>query len=144
MIKHIFNSCLFLVLVSLLASCGGDSDDVTGSYKIYSYGTTSCDDPEFNQSFEVDDDGCSNISGVEVCISGNVTLNADNTFVINATLSSTGFSEDLSGSGQYTASGNTITICDDGECIDGRVDGDEVTISIPAEDGCILTIKGRK
>ena len=135
---------MFLFLALLITSCGGDSDGVTGTYKLFSYGTTGCDDPSNNLAIEVDDDGCSDIAGFEVCLSGNITLNADNTFVVNAMITSPGFTEDLSGSGQYTATGNTVTICDDGECFDGRVDGDNLTISFPAEDGCILTIKGKK
>ncbi len=140
----ILRFALALAVFTLITSCGGDDDDITGTYSIYSYGVTGCDDPEDNLIIAVDDDGCTEVAGQEVCLIGSMTFNSDNTFSIGGTISAAGFSEELSGSGGYTISGNTVTICDEEECLDGTLNGNELTLSIPSEDGCVLTIKGRK
>lgn len=142
--KLILHGCTFLFILLIITSCGSDDNDIAGSYEIYSYQSASCDDPQSNRFIEVDDSGCSDVNGFEVCLSGNLTLNSDNTFSIITMISSTIFSTDVTGSGDYTSTENTITICDGLDCLDGNLNGDEITVSIPGEDGCILTVKGRR
>jgi|GEM_PF-1441699 len=134
-----------LFLGVLLSSCGSDDGDITGTYRITSYSVTGCMDIEDNIALDVSgDDGCTTVDGVEVCGTGSFSLN-ESTFTLSFTISTLGFSSTDSGSGGYTVDGNTITVCDGEECVDGTISGDRITFSIPAdEDGCVLTITGEK
>ncbi len=134
--------CLFFGF--LISSCGDDGTSIAGSYSIFSFSIANCDDPNNNRSVEVGEDGCEIISGIEVCLMGVIILNDDNTFTISSMISSTIFSQDVNGSGEYTVSGDTITICDGEDCLDGQIDGDVLTISIPSDDGCIITAIARR
>ncbi len=142
--KLILRFVTFFFTLLLITSCGGDDNDISGIYELYSYQSASCDDAQSNRFVEVDDSGCSDINGFEVCLSGNLTLTSDNTFTIVAMITSAIFSTDVTGSGEYTSLENTITICDGLDCLDGSINGDEITVSIPSDDGCILTVKGRR
>ena len=142
--RQIFHLCTVIFIMLLIASCGDDDNDVTGTYELYSYQTTNCDNDEDIRFLEVGDDGCADVNGFDVCLSGVITLNDDNTFILEASIISAIFSTETTGTGEYTSSENIITICDGLDCLVGGVEGNEITVSIPAEDGCILTVKGRK
>lgn len=137
---------LLMVLSSIvLFSCGSDDDDPTGTYKITSYGTANCDDPSENITLDISsDDGCTMLSGVEFCGTGSITIREDETFSLSVSITSDGVSFSTSGNGSYSLNGNTITVCDDDDCFDGNINGNRLTLSVPSEDGCILTITGEK
>lgn len=144
MTRSYFYLFCFSVATLLFTSCGSD-DDITGTYKIISYSLNSCDDSSENFTLDVSsDDGCSTLLGEEVCGNGTVVLNEGGTFSVSFTFTIAGSSETIEGTGAYTLDGNTLTICDGTDCVDGTVDGKRLTISLPEDDGCRLTMTGEK
>lgn len=137
-----------MALGLFFSSCGSDDESVDGTYKMLSFTTTNCADPDENISFDFSaNDGCVTIAGVEVCGQGTLTLNTDNTFSYSFTLSGAGLSETSNGSGTYSVDGNQITICDGDECSTSTfsLGSNMITISLSeADDPCVITIRGEK
>ncbi len=139
---------LFLFSLSLVFSCGSDDDSIEGTYKIISFMTAGCDDPEENFNFDFSaNDGCSTVLGQEVCGDGTMTLSASGTFVFEITVTVIGQSFTQSGNGSYTIDGNTITICDGSECetTTFTLGSGVITLKFTdSDDSCTLTIRGEK
>lgn len=141
----------FLAIFSaffLLLSCGDDDDSIAGTYRLTSFSTTNCDDPEENINFDFSaDDGCTSLLGVSVCGDGTITLTESGgfSFTLNITTLGQTFSE--TGSGTYTIDGNMITICDGTECQSSTftLGSGRITLSYSEEDdSCIVTMVGKK
>lgn len=140
---------LFSLIFSFLmtfSACSEDDTDITGVYKIQSFGTSECDDPLNNFTLDLSgSDGCDSVLGIEVCGEGTLTLNADNTYALTLSLSFDGDSDTLTEVGEYSIEGNTITICEDGNCETSSFDASSGRISISFDDGtCLLTITAQK
>ncbi len=143
-----FFSAALLGSIFLLASCGDDSGEISGTYEIISISSSQCDDTDLNFSYNLENDNCIMESGFEICVDGTFTLASNGSFTGSFTVMALGFSETDTFTGTYTVDGNNITICDDtGDCETGTVNssGDRITLRFPEdEDGCIVTITGKK
>lgn len=140
-----------LILSLFLASCSSDDDgggdSIEGTYNITEITTTGCDDPIFNESFVLDNDGCFTQDGEQICLTKRSMTFNNGQFSLNYSFSDGTFSIDLSETGTYTVSGNQVTVCIDGECDTTPFDVNNGTItfrSVDPDDNCVLTLKAKK
>lgn len=129
-------------------SCGDDSSDITGTYKIVSISSSQCEDPDLNFSYNFENNDCITELGVEVCLDGTFTLGENESFTGSFTISALGSNFTESFSGTYTIDGNDIIICEnEGDCENGTIsnNGNEISLRFPEDDdNCILVMKGKK
>lgn len=147
--QNLFKTLLFCFSLCFIFSCGSDSDDIGGTYKITSISLSGCQDPSDNFNFNLEGDGCQDIGGTEVCVEGTMIItSATNDFSVTFSVMAGGISQSTTISGTYMLDGNVITICETGgDCETSTIDlgNNEVTIRVPEdEDGCITTIRGEK
>jgi len=128
----------------MIASCGGD-DSAAGTYSLIGFGATDCGDTPFTFDFS---DGCDTFMGFEVCANGMLNLRDDGTFTINFSIVPTDDPDedffDITGSGTWEDNGNSISLCEGmDDCVDARVSGDELVVTIPDPD-CNTTFTMKK
>ena len=122
----------------LLSSCGSDSfsEEIVGTWELQSYAVTGCDDSDENIStINVNDEGCLNLIIFDIC-DARVTFNEDGTGIG----SSTEDGEAESDAFTYTTNDDTETgqLCIDSDCTSISIDGDELTQTQEADDGCMI------
>lgn len=149
--SNFLNFLVLLVFVLFIAACGkdGDSNELSGSYKIISLTVENCTDPEDNVSFQFDENGCFTEQMIEICVDGDWVFTNDNyTLSFNLTVDGTALTAPQNTSGTFELNGNTITLCDGGtdcESASIRFDGDTITIfGITDDDGCEQTLVATK
>ncbi len=122
----------FLVL-GFLFSCGDDSNDFIGTYEIVEF-NIECSEPEpMNISIKASD-GCLTVDGSMYCAT--ITFNADGTG--SGTI--TNDNDVDTGTFTYTSneSGDVLTVCADGDCLDMEYTGGQVLWK-EIEDDCTST-----
>ena len=142
---YIYTIIMAIGLCFCFQACSSDDDDITGTYTITSYGLSGCNDPSLNFSLNTSsNNGCSTFQGEEICVSGSIVINTDNTYSISLNVSLGGFNDNQSATGTYTLSGNSISLCEGSECFDANISGNSLTITVPEEEDCDLVITAEK
>ncbi len=123
---------LFLV-IGFMFSCGDDSNDIVGTYKIVEF-KIECSEPEPTNISLKASNGCLTVEGSMYCLE--VTLNADGTG--SGSITSDGDVDE--GTFTYTINegGDKLTLCDGGDCFDIEVSGDQL-LWREIEDDCTST-----
>ena len=125
------NLVLLFSLILFFGSCSDDSSDsVTGTYILVDFELLSgCDDPELqNVSLS---NGCIMIAGDTSCITFILSENG----VAQAITSFENETETLNLTYTVNDAGNMVTLCDDTECNNFSLSGDELRFSFQ-EEGC--------
>ncbi len=141
--------CLFGSLL-LMSSCGSDGhqDDIVGSWTISAIGSTGCDDPDDNFAWDLEsNNGCFIEDGVELCLTGVMTINEGGAFTFVLTVSALGFTEIETTSGTITLNDDdTVSFCPDGNCETGKctVDNNILTITTMSDDGCTNSLTAKR
>ena len=144
--KMFFRTMLLALIGCAIGSCSGEDGEITGTYNLTKISSANCDDPLENLTFDfASDGGCTDFGGIEICGQGTITINEDMTFVVSLTLTTDGDSISETINGSYTDNGDSITICDGGECGTGTFSGDRIMLTFPDKDtGCDLSYQGKK
>ena len=136
------NLLLFTLLGALLlTSCGGD-DSISGTWVVTSLSSTSCDDPEENQSSSAFSTTACTATSIDECLYISYTF-TETTLATVTSFAFQGMVSTETDSGTYTTDGDQITICDAGDCDTATytIDGDTMTITgTDPDDGCVTRI----
>ena len=131
---------LFCVAIcSVIFACGSDDEDtVTGTWYATLLESTNCTDPFDNINLsDLSTDACTETSA-DGCVHYEYVF-TETTFTYSATATELGQVISFSGAGTYTFDGNSITLCEDGDCDTANItlDGNtaEITGNSP-DDGC--------
>lgn len=139
---------LFVATIMTTFSCSESNDGIVGVYRLLSFGSTECEDPDENISFDFSaNDGCQDFFGTEVCGSGSFSFTEAGFFILDITLSSDGDSFSDTITGQYTLDGQDLTVCVNDECKTSNFSlrSGKMTFIFPNPDAsCVVSVSGEK
>lgn len=136
------NFLMILVASFMAYSCGDDTDELVGSWDLISLNITGCNDSSDNLTISFEN-GCTSIQGIELCTTARNIFSEDGSFRTTGGLTADGQQiEDLSDTGTWSRTGNSVVICDNtGDCNGStiRINGNTVTVTSSNSNGCLST-----
>lgn len=134
-------SLVYLLLLIFIIGCSKDDENpILGSYRMTSLNQSNCSDPLENFDITFGENGCGNFLIVEFCTTGSFTFSEDGKFSSNVEFSASGIGmiQDLSATGTYTVSDNTVEVCAP-ECETLNINGNTLSL-VTDSDNCDQSI----